>query len=105
MERTFSWCGSSESGKLNTKCVKINRICEICGSHGGKDDDVVLLGCDAVYTRTNVLDKLTVSIFSETLVSPQESTRRHSPEQHRHESYTQDIYAYLVDYMQLLKFR
>jgi hypothetical protein len=107
-------CAAGEKRLRNTALQRKKRsninetqrinLCEIWGPHGGEDDDVVLLDCDAVWTRRsipkfrrNMLStyplpinptsalKMETVCFSEALVWTYESTRRHNPgEQHRH---------------------
>jgi hypothetical protein len=74
------WCDSVETGF----------ICDITGSHGRKDVDVGLLGCDTVWTRKqiptfrrNILSpssalKMEKIYLSETSVSTHKSTWRHT---------------------------
>jgi hypothetical protein len=65
---------------ITTNTILVNYpATDIWGSHGGEDDDVVVLGCDV----TSAL-KMEKVYFSETLVSTYESTRRHNPEEQHH---------------------
>jgi hypothetical protein len=57
------------------------QVCEIWGSHGGEDLDVVILGCDAVFPSSGL--KMDTVCSSETLVSTYDSTRCYSPEDRR----------------------
>jgi hypothetical protein len=77
-------------------CTSVT-ICEreIWGSHGGEDDDFILLDYDAVKTRRllptfrrNILCpslglNMGIVCFYETLEATYESARRHNPEEQR----------------------